>query len=188
MRGGAVSYRDGWNSFPLGSIYRSRDRLRLLLPSVLLLPFLDRRGVQIDTGQGRLQERKRERGMCVRMTETVLLDRLTANTLTGVMICERGRRSVTRGRDAVGWLSFSVDDTTASRSTSAHTGNTKTRSYGSHTRVPRQRWNALTVTEAPSLDLIGRRYSCQTNSPAWSGAESGVEALPSDLGLSLLSR
>lgn len=34
------------------------------------------------------------------------------------MICERGRRSVTLGRDAVGWLSFSVDVTTASKSTS----------------------------------------------------------------------
>lgn len=60
--------------------------------------------------------------------KNVLHDRPTANTLTGVMICERGRRSVTRGRDTVGWLSFSVDDTTASRSTSAHTGNTETRS------------------------------------------------------------
>lgn len=53
--------------------------------------------------------------------------------LTGVMICERGRRSVTRGRDAVGWLSFSVDDTTASKSTSAPTTNTNT---GDDQQVP----------------------------------------------------
>lgn len=61
----------------------------------------------------------------------VLHDWLTTNTLTGVMICERGRRSVTLGRDAVGWLSFSVDATTTSRSTSAqtHIRNTQTGDY-----------------------------------------------------------
>lgn len=45
--------------------------------------------------------------------------RLVLNPLTAERIWERGRRSVTLGRDAVGWLSFSVDVTTASRSISA---------------------------------------------------------------------
>lgn len=31
-------------------------------------------------------------------------------------ICDRGRRSITRGRDAVGWFSFSVDKMTESKS------------------------------------------------------------------------
>lgn len=51
------SYRDGGNSFSQGNVYGSGESLRLLLRSVLLLPVLHCRGVQINRGQGRLWER-----------------------------------------------------------------------------------------------------------------------------------
>lgn len=88
------------------------------------------------------------------------------------MICERGRRSVTRGRDAVGWLSFSVDDTTTSRSTSAPTTNTNT---GDDQQVPectqRERERALwqplshhvviSLVEAPVSQTHQCHVTCQ---------------------------
>lgn len=52
-------YRDGGYSFPQGSIYRSGgDRLVIVLHSLLVLPDLHYRCVQVSAGQRRLQKRE----------------------------------------------------------------------------------------------------------------------------------
>lgn len=108
-----VSYRSCRGSFPQRGLLSSGDRLRLVFSFV----FAARR-VQVQASQMGLQRR----GQTTSGMRTVTFDPWQPAghvKLTGVMICERGRRSVTRGRDTVGWLSFSDDKTTASRSTSA---------------------------------------------------------------------
>lgn len=57
-------YRDGGYSFPQGSIYRSGgDRLVIVLHSLLVLPDLHYRCVQVSAGQRRLQKKE----MCINM-------------------------------------------------------------------------------------------------------------------------
>lgn len=83
------------------------------------------------------------------------------------MICERGRRSVTRGLDAVGWLSFSVDETTASRSTSAQTHIRNTLVSHEHRDEERALWQSLrhhiciSLADAPVSQTHQCHVTCQ---------------------------
>lgn len=182
------SYRYSWDSFPQRGLLSSGDRLWFFFSFV----FAGRR-VQVQAGQLGLQRR----GQTTHAIRTLTFDPWQPADqfkLTGVMICERGRRSVTRGRDTVGWLSFSVDKTTTSRSTSANDRHNlkkkkKIKTLAGSVSLDRDReeWSERAASQWSHTSS----FHHMRNSPPscdLSRAESDVKEPASDLGLSHLGR